>query len=420
MKEELETEITTTEITTTESNPFEALGLHPLLVEALRSEGYVEPTPIQKQAIPKLLAGRDLLATAETGTGKTAAFALPTLQLLPEGKQALVLTPTRELALQIDESFRVYGARFPLRTAVILGGVSQQPQVDAIRKRPDIVVATPGRLLDLMRQKVIRLDQVQILILDEADRMLDMGFIEDVRKIVRRVPKPRQTMFFSATLSNEVLSLASDMLDDPEEVAVSPPATVAGAIEQRVMFVSRAEKRLLLTELLQDPEAERVLVFAATKDEADRIQQHLSDAGISADAIHSNKNQKSRQKALAAFATGKVRVLVATDIMARGIDVENISHVINYHLPFSPENYVHRIGRTARAGSPGIAVSLCDVAEVPLLNDIVRLTKTPMTVDDSHSYHSAAIATLHFGQGKKPKNSRSGWRSFRPRARARG
>ena len=413
MKQEVELDSAVT-------NPFGALGLHPLLQEALADEGYIEPTPVQRLAIPKLLTGRDLLATAETGTGKTAAFALPTLQLLQEGKQALVLTPTRELALQIDESFRAYGAKFPLRTAVILGGVSQQPQVEAIRKRPDVVVATPGRLLDLMRQKVIRLDQVQILILDEADRMLDMGFIEDVRKIVRRVPKPRQTMFFSATMSNEVLSLASDMLENPEEVAVSPPATVVEGIDQRVMFVPRADKRLALTEILSRPEAERVLIFTGTKDEADRIEQHLAQAGISADAIHSNKNQKARQKALASFARGKVRVLVATDIMARGIDVENITHVINYHLPFSPENYVHRIGRTARAGSRGIAISLCDAAEVPLLNDIVRLTGSPMTVDDAHAYHSAAIATLHLGQGKKSKNPRSGWRSFRPRTRARG
>jgi ATP-dependent RNA helicase RhlE len=221
-------------------------------------------------------------------------------------------------------------------------------------------------------------------------------------------------------MSNEVLSLASDMLEDPEEVAVSPPATVVEGIDQRVMFVARADKRLVLNDILSRPETERVLIFTGTKDEADRIEQHLTQSGISADAIHSNKNQKARQKALASFAKGKVRVLVATDIMARGIDVENITHVINYHLPFSPENYVHRIGRTARAGSLGIAISLCDAAEVPLLNDIVRLTKSPMTVDEGHAYHSDAIATLHVGQGKKSKNARSGWRSFRPRTRARG
>jgi ATP-dependent RNA helicase RhlE len=401
-----------------QNHSFDDLGLHPRLLEALKDDGYTEPTPIQREAIPILLQGKDLLASAQTGTGKTAAFALPTLQLLHEGAQALVLTPTRELAIQVQESFESYGKHVPLRTVVILGGVSQHAQVQAIKKGPDVIVATPGRLLDLMRQRVLRLDKVEILILDEADRMLDMGFIEDVQKIVRKVPKDRQTMFFSATLSNDVLSLAGSMLQDPEEVAVAPPATIAGRIDQQVMFVSGANKRQLLSWLLHRDDIPRALVFTRTKREADRVVQHVIDDGISADAIHSDKNQTARQRALAKFAEGKVRVLVATDIMARGIDVDGITHVINYEMPTTADNYVHRIGRTARAGAEGIALALCDVAEVPLLNEIQRSTDSKLTIVEDHPFHSSAVAMMFSGHPDKPKpKGRSGWRSFRPRGR---
>ena len=399
-----------------QNDSFESLSLHPRLLQALVDEGYSEPTPIQQQAIPVLLAGKDLLATAQTGTGKTAAFALPTLQLLHEGAQALILTPTRELAMQIEESFQRYGQHVPLRAAVIVGGVSQRPQVKAIENKPDILVATPGRLLDLMRQRVLRLDRVEILILDEADRMLDMGFIDDVKKIVDRVPRPRQTMFFSATLSNEVLSLASNMLNSPEEVAVAPPATIVGTIEQQVMFVSQPNKRALLAHVLNQEEIKRALVFTSTKREADRVVQHVIAEGISADAIHSDKNQAARQRALASFSNGRVRVLVATDVMARGIDVDDITHVINYDLPSTSDNYVHRIGRTARAGAKGIALSLCEASEVPQLNDIKNQTGSSIKIIDTHPYHSAAVTMLFTGNGKKSASkARSGWRSFRPR-----
>lgn len=406
----------TVDTPTPDTPSFASLGIHPRLLRALADEGYTEPTPIQEQAIPALLEGHDLLATAQTGTGKTAAFALPTMQMLHEGHQALVLTPTRELAVQVEDSFRRYGRHLPLRTAVIVGGVSERPQIQAIKKKPDIIVATPGRLLDLMRQRWIQLDRVEVLILDEADRMLDMGFVEDVQKIVRRVPRERQTMFFSATTSNDVLSLANTMLRNPLKVSVAPPATIAGNIEQQVMFVSHVNKRALLTHILEGDEVNRALVFTRTKQEADRVVQHVIGAGIVADSIHSDKNQAARQKALNAFAEGRVPVLVATDVMARGIDVEDITHVINYEMPNGAENYVHRIGRTARAGAAGIALSLCDVAEVPLLNEIRAMTDTEITVIDTHPHHSAAIAMLYSGTpNRSGRRGRSGWRSFRPR-----
>jgi ATP-dependent RNA helicase RhlE len=399
-----------------QTDSFKSLSLHPRLLQALIDEGYTEPTPIQIQAIPVLLEGNDLLASAQTGTGKTAAFALPTLQLLHDGAQALILTPTRELAMQIEESFQRYGKHLPLRAAVIVGGVSQVPQVKAIKNKPDIIVATPGRLLDLMRQGQIRLDKVEILILDEADRMLDMGFIDDVKKIVNKVPRRRQTMFFSATLSNEVLSLASNMLDHPTEVAVAPPATIAGSINQQVMFVSPRDKRLLLTHVVQNEDAPRTLVFTRTKREADRVVQHLEHEGISADAMHSDKNQAARQRALASFAKGKIQVLVATDVMSRGIDVDGITHVINYEMPSTSDNYVHRIGRTARAGAAGIALSLCDASEVPMINDIKNRTESSIEVIETHPFHSSAVALLYSGNGKKSTSkARAGWRSFRPR-----
>ncbi len=381
---------------------FKDLYLNQSLLRALSEEGYKNPTPIQEAAIPVALAGEDLLATAQTGTGKTAAFSLPILQNLeaPKGKglrpiRTLVLAPTRELALQIDASFRTYGRHMPFRTAVILGGVSAVPQISALRKGADIVVATPGRLIDLYRQGHVRLDKVDTLVLDEADRMLDMGFAPDVRKIVGKLPRKRQTMLFSATLSAEIAELSSDMLRDPSMVAVTPAASVSTNITQQVMFVEQVDKRRLLAEILTEKSTQRALVFTRTKHRANRVVRQLLGEGIKADAIHSNKSQAARQRALSAFHGGRIKVLVATDIAARGIDVEGISHVINYEMPNDPLSYVHRIGRTARAGAAGMALSFCNADEIPLLGGIEKLTRSPLVAVDDHPFHSDAIASLH-------------------------
>jgi ATP-dependent RNA helicase RhlE len=366
-------------------NSFSDLPLIAPLQRALSAANYTKPTPIQAQAIPPLLAGRDLLGCAQTGTGKTAAFALPILQRLageakraaPRSTRVLVLTPTRELAIQIADSFRTYGRHLALRTAVIFGGVGQSPQVDAMAQGVDVLVATPGRLLDLMNQRLLRLDSLGVFVLDEADRMLDMGFIRDVRRIVAAMPKSRQTLLFSATMPADVLGLAEGLLKDPVRVSVTPPATTVQRVEQRVLFVAKADKRALLVQVLRDPALRRVLVFTRTKHGANKVAEQLAKAGISAGAIHGNKSQGARQKALADFRAGRLRALVATDIAARGIDIDGISHVINFELPDQPESYVHRIGRTARAGASGIAISFCDAAERPLLRDIektIRLT----------------------------------------------
>lgn len=381
---------------------FKDLSLSDPLLRALSEEGYENPTPIQQAAIPAALKGEDLLATAQTGTGKTAAFSLPILQNLtpPKSKgrgpvRALVLAPTRELALQIDASFRTYGRHLRFRTAVILGGVSAVPQISALGKGADIVVATPGRLIDLYRQGHIRLDRVETLVLDEADRMLDMGFAPDVRKIVSKLPRKRQTMLFSATLSAEIAALSSDMLRDPSMVAVTPSASVSDNITQRVMFVEQMDKRRLLSEILAEESTHRALVFTRTKHRANRVVRQLQGEGIKADAIHSNKSQSARQRALNAFHGGRIKALVATDIAARGIDVEGISHVINYEMPNDPENYVHRIGRTARAGTVGMALSFCNADEVPLLGGIEKLTRSSLVAVDDHPFHSDAIASLY-------------------------
>ena len=383
---------------------FRDLSLNESLLRAVADEGYQEPTPIQEAAIPVALAGEDLLATAQTGTGKTAVFSLPILQNLenlaaPKGKarpiRALVLAPTRELALQIDESFRTYGRHLPFRCAVILGGVSAVPQIAALRKGADIVVATPGRLIDLYRQGHVRLDRVETLVLDEADRMLDMGFAPDVRKIVAKLPRERQTMLFSATLSAEIAELSADMLRNPSVVAVTPPASVSTNITQYVMFVEQMDKRRLLSEILTEKSTHRALVFTRTKHRANRVVRQLLGEGIKADAIHSNKSQAARQRALSSFHDGHIKVLVATDIAARGIDVEGISHVINYEMPNDPESYVHRIGRTARAGAAGMALSFCNAEEIPLLGGIERLTRSPLVAVDDHPFHSHKIASLH-------------------------
>ncbi len=369
---------------------FADLGVAEPICRALEAEGYTTPTPIQARAIPRLLAGKDLLGIAQTGTGKTAAFAVPLLQQLaasrthagPKGTRALILAPTRELAVQIGEAFRTYGRHLGLRSTVIFGGVGQNPQVKAVARGIDIVVATPGRLLDLVTQRHLRLDGVTHLVLDEADRMLDMGFIRDVRKIIAALPKERQSLLFSATMPADVERLAHDILKAPERIEVTPKVVTVDKIDQRVVFVEAARKASLLAKLLADPAMARVIVFTRTKHRANRVAEQLGRVGFEAEAIHGNKSQGARQRALERFRSGDARVLVATDIAARGIDIDNITHVVNFELPNEPESYVHRIGRTARAGADGIAVSFCAPDERSFLRDIERLTKRPLIVVD--------------------------------------
>jgi ATP-dependent RNA helicase RhlE len=367
---------------------FSELGLAEPIQRALKTRNHLVPTPIQARAIPILLEGSDILGVAQTGTGKTAAFALPILHKLSQthlsggarNPRALVLAPTRELAIQINDEFRAYGQYQHLRQTVIYGGVSQRPQVGALMKGVDIIIATPGRLLDLMGQRRVRLDAVEFLVLDEADRMLDMGFINDVRKIIAVVPKKRQSLLFSATMPNEVARLSSDFLVDPVRVEVTPQATPIEKLEQCIYHVETAGKAALLASLLDDPALSRVIVFARTKHRANRVAEKLEKSGIDAEAIHGNKSQGARQRALKRFRAGEARVLVATDIAARGIDVDSVTHVINYELPNEPESYVHRIGRTARAGAGGAAFSFCDRTERGYLRDIERLIKRQLTV----------------------------------------
>ncbi len=381
---------------------FTDLPLIEPLQRALTADGYTTPTPIQEQAIPLLLQGKDLLGIAQTGTGKTAAFALPLLQRLATDKRvagrasprALILAPTRELVAQIGDSFKSYGKFLRLTHTTIFGGVGQGPQVNALNRGVDIVVATPGRLLDLVNQRRVRLDAVEVFVLDEADRMLDMGFIMDIKKIIAMLPKQRQSLFFSATMVPEVDSLARTMLHHPEKIAITPQATTVERIDQRILFVAKQDKDKLLLQLLEGEHLERVLVFARTKHGANKLVEFLYDKGVHADAIHGNKSQAARQKALNDFKNGKVRVLVATDIAARGIDVDGISHVINYELPNEPESYVHRIGRTARAGADGTAYSFCSSEERNFLRDIERMTRQQIPVLE-HAFHDerARLAT---------------------------
>jgi ATP-dependent RNA helicase RhlE len=357
---------------------FAELGVSEPLCRALAARNYTEPTPIQSRAIPILLQGRDILGVAQTGTGKTAAFALPVLQLLEKPSQgreprALILAPTRELAVQIADGFKAYGAHTGLRLAVIFGGVSQNVQVEKLRRGVDIIVATPGRLLDLMNQRHVQLGKVEHLVLDEADRMLDMGFIRDVRKIIAALPQERQSQFFSATMPAEVAKLSQEILYKPGRVDIAPQAVAVEVIKQSVHFIDSADKPALLKEMLSDENLTRVIVFTRTKHRANRVSDGLEKAGIPSAAIHGNKSQGARQRALDDFRKGKVRVLVATDIAARGIDVTGISHVVNFELPNEPESYVHRIGRTARAGAEGVAVSFCEVTEYGYLRDIEKL-----------------------------------------------
>jgi ATP-dependent RNA helicase RhlE len=366
-----------------QSPSFSDLGLSDPLLRALEAEGYATPTPIQGLAIPHVLDGRDLFGCAQTGTGKTAAFALPLIERMrarpvaraPRRPRTLVLAPTRELAGQIHESFVAYGRHAGLKAAVVYGGVSQRPQADALARGLDVLVATPGRLLDLVGQRLADLQGVEFLVLDEADRMLDMGFIRDIRKIVGMLPKARQTLFFSATLPAEVRSLADSMLRDPLELKTTPQATPAETVSQSVFFVPQREKRAKLVELLREEPMSRVIVFTRTKHGADRLQRDLDKAGFSAAAIHGNKSQNQRERALDAFKSNRPPVLIATDIAARGIDVDGVSHVINFELPHEPETYVHRIGRTGRAGQTGEAVSFCDQEERLRLRAIEQLLR---------------------------------------------
>lgn len=374
---------------------FENLNLIEPLLKALKSEGYTTPTPIQEQSIPIVLNGQDLLACAQTGTGKTAAFALPILQLLqgtktnqrgPRPIRALILTPTRELAIQIDESFAAYGKHLGLSHLVIFGGVSQHAQTNALRYGIDILIATPGRLLDLIDQRFINLSSIEMFVLDEADRMLDMGFIHDVKKVITRIPAKRQTLFFSATMPAEIASLAGSILTNPARVEVTPVSSTAEKIEQGVFFVEKNDKRMLLLHLLKDESIRTALVFTRTKHGADKVVKDLNRANIEAEAIHGNKSQTARQRALNLFKSGQIRVLVATDIAARGIDVDDLGHVINYELPNVPETYVHRIGRTGRAGASGIAYSFCDGEEREFLRDINKLIIKAIPVIEEHPY----------------------------------
>ena len=365
---------------------FSDFGLASPILHALAAEGYTTPTPIQSQAIPKVLDGRDLCGIAQTGTGKTAAFALPILQRFfhprratpPRGCRTLVLCPTRELANQIVESFRIYGRGTPISVMAAFGGVAIGTQQRRLASGVDILVATPGRLLDLIERKSLALSSVEVLVLDEADRMLDLGFIHALKRIVKLVPRQRQTLLFSATMPRPIAELAREYLNDPITVAVTPAATTVDLVDQGVVFVASAEKRELLARLLRDPSLARVLVFTRTKHGADRVVRHLEGVGIDATAIHGNKSQPQRERALAGFRAGRTRVLVATDIASRGIDVESVSHVINFELPNVPEDYVHRIGRTARAGAAGAAISLCSDEERPYLRDIEKLIRQPV------------------------------------------
>ncbi|GEO06821.1 DEAD/DEAH box family ATP-dependent RNA helicase [Adhaeribacter aerolatus] len=392
---------------------FNQLNLIEPILKALEKEGYTQPTPIQEQSIPLILQRRDLLGCAQTGTGKTAAFAIPILQLLkneqttergPKGIKALVLTPTRELAIQIEESFTAYGRFTGLRHLVIFGGVSQHAQTAALQRGVDILVATPGRLLDLMNQGFINLNSIKLFVLDEADRMLDMGFVHDVKKVIAKLPVKRQTLFFSATMPPEITDLANTILVNPAKVEVTPVSSTAETIKQAVYFVEKNNKRKLLNHVLEDRKIETALVFTRTKHGADRVAKDLNNAGIQAEAIHGNKSQNARQRALTNFKSRTTRVLVATDIAARGIDVEELTHVINFELPNVPETYVHRIGRTGRAGASGIALSFCDAEEKPYLRDIHKLISKNIPVVEDHPYHFTSIGHAEIVASSAEKN----------------
>lgn len=374
---------------------FKELNIMPSIIKALENENYEIPTPIQEEAIPVVLSGKDLLGCAQTGTGKTAAFAIPTLQILSEEKiprwekqniRALVVTPTRELAIQIYESFNTYGKFLDLKTCVVFGGVSQKPQETSLRQGVDILVATPGRLLDLMDQKIVNIEHIKILVLDEADRMLDMGFIHDIKKIIAKTPTDKQTLFFSATMPPDIAKLAGKILKSPVKIEVTPASTTVDLIEQYLYYVDKGNKKDLLLHILKNEKIDSTLVFTRTKHGADRIVKQLSRSKVVAQAIHGDKSQGARQKALNDFKNKRLQVLIATDIAARGIDIDELSHVINYDLPDVPETYVHRIGRTGRAGLGGVAISFCDFDEKEQLADIEKLIGKKLTEVKEHPY----------------------------------
>jgi ATP-dependent RNA helicase RhlE len=396
---------------------FSQLRLIEPILKAVESEGYTQPTPIQEKAIPNILKLKDLLGCAQTGTGKTAAFAIPMLQILhmrhlktnKKAIKALVLTPTRELAIQIQESFNSYGKNLPIKNTVIFGGVGQQPQVDALRKGVDVLVATPGRLLDLMNQGHVNLSEIEIFVLDEADRMLDMGFINDVKKVVSKLPFKRQTLFFSATMPPEIEKLANTILKDPVTVEVTPVSSTAETINQSVYFVDKPDKRKLLKHLLDEMKIDHTLIFTRTKHGADRIARDLAKDGVKSAAIHGDKSQGARQRALTEFKERKLRVLVATDIAARGIDIDDLTYVFNYDLPNIPETYVHRIGRTGRAGANGNALSFVDAEENEYLIDIQKLIKRTIPIVDNHPYPLSWQAMLAKKEvSRKPQKDSKG------------
>jgi ATP-dependent RNA helicase RhlE len=409
---------------------FKDLGLAKPLLTALAEEGYETPTPIQALAIPTVLEGRDLLGIAQTGTGKTAAFALPILHRLAADKRpaprrgcrVLVLSPTRELASQIAESFRAYGRHMGMSVAVVFGGVKYGPQVRALAAGVDILVATPGRLIDHINEKVANLSAVEVLVLDEADQMLDLGFLPPIRRIVATLPKKRQNLFFSATMPGEIGKLAAELLVNPAQASVAPAATTVVRVAQQILFVESDRKRQLLAELFEDSKMDRALIFTRTKRGADRVAKYLDGAGLKADSIHGDKSQGQRERALAAFKAGSVRALVATDIAARGIDVDAVSHVVNYDLPNVPESYVHRIGRTARAGADGVAISLVADDERGLLKDIQKVTRQTIPSFDRRNDRAlgALAAAEKSTMPEKPRAKPAQGRGGRPAGGSRG
>ena len=420
---------------------FSDLALATSVQNAVRQEGYLHPTPIQAEAIPELIAGRDVLATAQTGTGKTAAFVLPLVHHLlgrrpdTKGPEALILCPTRELAVQIGEAFTRYGAGSAVRHSVLFGGAPKPTQIRSLRARPRVVIATPGRLLDLINERYLTLDRVQFLVLDEADRMLDMGFIPDVRRICSMVNAERQTALFSATMPDEIASLAASIMQNPTRIAVASDSVAVDRIDQTVLHVDQENKLQLLTELIQGRGMYRAIVFTRTKHRSSRVAKALNKAGITSDAIHGDKTQNARQRALDSFRRGRIQVLVATDVASRGIDVDDVTHVVNFEIPNEPETYVHRIGRTARAGADGIAISLCTRDELSSLRAIERLIEAPIPVDIDHAYHvepprpaagrsgNTRAGNAHAGNahaGRPGNNRPQGTRAARPAHRPYG
>ncbi len=397
---------------------FTDLGLNQSVLRAIKEGGYETMTPIQKQAIPAVLDNKDLIAIAQTGTGKTAAFSLPLIQKLltgegkrtAKGARSLILAPTRELAIQISENVRAYGKYLHLKSTLIYGGAGAKPQIKAMAAGVDILIATPGRLLDLMNQRHVNLGNVEFLVLDEADRMLDMGFIRDIQKIIAQLPKARQTLLFSATMPTSVEKLANSILQNPLRIEVAPAATTAEKVDQHVLMVPKGRKRELLAHVLKDESLSRVLIFTRTKHGANRVSRQLEQLGISSAAIHGNKSQNARQKALNDFRAGDTRALVATDVAARGIDVDGVTHVINFEIPNEPESYVHRIGRTARAGATGASLSFCDHEERAYLKDIEKSIRQPVPVLEDHPFHAEGIAPAPAGEESKPANNGRGRR----------